>query len=210
MRIEEKTNINLSDESGIALIIALVMLLVMCVMAISVSFLSNTDFQTMTNFKRGQEAFLAAETCVNETRRQIAQEGLAFLLFKQASQKSTDPLIEPLDIDIADSNSNLIKDSDGIGAKCRSGSRLMDSTVVASIDPIFEFPEDAKSIARDLRGFSKDAASPSNPQATPIVFTVIGKDAKDRDKNDEEIQVNTGTQLATGVEAFLLGGTNVY
>jgi len=183
---------NYSDQSGIAIVIALVMLLVMSIMAISISFLSNTDFQTMSNFKRGQEAFLAAESCVQETRRQISEEGLAFLLFKQSAQDTDAFLVNPLDIDLASSNTNLIKDSNGIGATCRSGNRIMegvkgDGTVVSSKDRdlIFTFPEgaNAKSASRDLRGFSKDEGSPAGAKATTLIFTVIGKDSQDKDKN---------------------------
>jgi Tfp pilus assembly protein PilX len=123
MKEIKKLNNIISDESGIAVIIALVMLLVMSIMAISVSFLSNTDFQTMSNFKRGQEAFLAGETCVQETRRRIAEEGLALLLFKQSAQSATNILVDPLDIELSDSNDALPTDSDGMGAMCRSGKR---------------------------------------------------------------------------------------
>ena len=63
------------NESGVAIILALIMLLVMSVLAITVSFSSNTDFKAMSNFKRGQEAFLAAERCIEE-----AGTGLRFLV----------------------------------------------------------------------------------------------------------------------------------
>ena len=208
---------NYSDESGIAIVIALVMLLVMSIMAISISFLSNTDFQTMSNFKRGQEAFLAAESCVQETRRQISEEGLAFLLFKQSAQDPDAFLVNPLDIDLASSNTNLIKDSNGIGATCRSGNRIMegvkgDGTVVPSKDRdlIFTFPEGAKSASRDLRGFSKDIGDPAGAQATTLIFTVIGKDSQDKDKDDGDLELNTGTLIAVGIEVIGGGATNVY
>jgi len=210
---------NYSDESGIAIVIALVMLLVMSIMAISISFLSNTDFQTMSNFKRGQEAFLAAESCVQETRRQISEEGLAFLLFKQSAQDPDAFLVNPLDIDLASSNTNLIKDSNGIGATCRSGNRIMegvkgDGTVVPSKDRdvIFTFPEgaNAKSASRDLRGFSKDIGAPASAQATTLIFTVIGKDSQDKDKDDGDLELNTGTLIAVGIEVIGGGASNVY
>ena len=211
MKEINKQNSNISDQSGIALIIALVMLLVMSVMAISVSFLSNTDFQTMSNFKRGQEAFLAGETCIQETRRRIAEQGLALLLFKQSAQKASDPLVKPVDIDLASSNNNLITDSDGIGATCRSGSRIMDGTTISSKDPIFTLPDNVRSIERVMRNTSLPDAGSGGSKAIPIVFTVMGKDSQDKDKEDEEDNINTGTQLAVGVEIFTGGGaSNVY
>ncbi len=202
---------NLSDESGIALIIALVMLLVMSIMAISVSFLSNTDFQAMSNFKRGQEAFLAGETCVQETRRRIGEQGLALLLFKQSVQSASNPLVGPLNIDLAASNTNLIKDSDGIGAICRSGSRIMDGTVVQSKDPMFTFPDNVRSIERVIRNTSLADSGSGGAKAIPITFTIMGKDSQDRDKDDSDDEINTGTQIAVGIEVFTGGGSgNVY
>ncbi len=215
MKKINKHKANLSGESGIALIIALIMLLVMSIMAISVSFLSNTDFQTMSNFKRGQEAFLAGETCVQETRRRISEEGLALLLFKQSAQQASNPLVEPLEIDLAENNSDLAvqRESNGdfIGAFCRSGTRLMDGTVVASKDPIFAFPDNVKSIERVLRNTSLPDSGAGGAKAIPVTFTVMGKDSQDRDKSDSDSEINTGTQIAVGVETFTGGGaSNVY
>jgi Tfp pilus assembly protein PilX len=184
MKEIKKLNNIISDESGIAVIIALVMLLVMSIMAISVSFLSNTDFQTMSNFKRGQEAFLAGETCVQETRRRIAEEGLALLLFKQSAQSATNILVDPLDIELSDSNDK---------------------------DPIFTIPENVKSIERIIRNTSLPDSGTGGAKAIPIVFSVMGKDSQDTDKTDEDPEVNTGTQLAVGIETFTGGGaSNVY
>jgi Tfp pilus assembly protein PilX len=52
----------------IAVIIAMIMILIMSTLAITISFMSNIDFQTMSNYKQGQEAFLAAENCVAEAK----------------------------------------------------------------------------------------------------------------------------------------------
>lgn len=206
---------NLSDERGVAIIIALVMLLVMSILAISVSFMSNTDFQAMSNFKRGQEAFLAGETCVQETRRKIAEEGLALLLFKQSAGLSatggSNSVLEPIEIKLTDTNSALAKGSDNIGALCRSGTRIMDGTSVQSKDPIFILPENVKSIERIIRETSLPDSGVGGAKAIPITFTVMGKDSQDIDKNDEEAFNNSGTQLAVGIETFTGGGaSNVY
>jgi len=208
MKEIKKQNSNLSDESGIALIIALSMLLVMSIMAISVSFLSNTDFQTMSNFKRGQEAFLAGETCVQETRRRIAEEGIALLVFKQSAQSPTDSLVKPLEIQLADSNDALTTDSAGLGAMCRSGNRMMSES---DKDPIFTFPDNVKSIERIMRNTSLPDSGSGGAKAIPITFTVMGKDSQDKDKDDSDDEINTGTQIAVGIETFTGGGaSNVY
>lgn len=207
--IKEKEIINsMSNESGIAIIIALVMLLVMSILAISVSFMSNTDFHTMSNFKRGQEAFLAGETCIQETRRKIAEEGIAVLLFKQASESSTVRLVDPLDIDLASSNTNLLVDSDGIGAMCRSGNRIMDGN---NPDTVFVLPNNVRSIERIMRNTSLPDSGSGGAKAVPITFVVMGKDTEDKDKDDSDEEINTGTQIAGGIEVFTGGGAgNVY
>lgn len=211
MKEQEIPRDNFSDESGIALIIALVMLLVMSVMAISVSFVSNTEFQMMSNFKRGQEAFLAGETCIEQTIRTISEQGIALLLFKQSAQSSSSLLVEPLDINLATNNTNLITDSEGIGATCRSGTRIMDGTVVQSKDPMFTLPTNAKSISRIVRNTALPDSGTGGVKAIPITFTVMGKDSQDKDKDDSDIELNTGTQIAVGVEVFTGGGaSNVY
>jgi Tfp pilus assembly protein PilX len=57
------------NEEGVAIIMALIMLLVMSVLATTVSFNSNNDFRAMSNYKQGQEAFLAAENCVRQEKK---------------------------------------------------------------------------------------------------------------------------------------------
>jgi len=39
----------------------------------------------------------------------------------------------------------------------------------------------------------------------------MGKDSQDRDKDDSDDKINTGTQIAVGIEVFTGGGSgNVY
>ncbi len=196
-------NINNRGQDGIVIVLALIMLLVMSVMAITVSFISNTDFQTMSNYKRGQESFLAAETCVIQTRRLIEEVGIAQLLFEQSVAT-----LDGLDIDLSASNPDLPIGTGGIGAVCRSGFRLMDE---GDPDPIFNLPGDVKSIQRVIRNISLPDSGSGAAMAIPISFIVMGKDARDRDKDDDDPTYNTGTQLAVGVETFTGGGaSNVY
>ncbi len=72
---------SIKDERGVALILALIMLLVMSVIATTVSFNSNKDYQAMSNYKRGQEAFLAAERCIQLGRNRFEVVGIEVLYF---------------------------------------------------------------------------------------------------------------------------------
>ncbi len=202
-------NINNRGQDGIVIVLALIMLLVMSVMAITVSFISNTDFQTMSNYKRGQESFLAAERCVIQTRRLIEEVGIAQLLFEQSVAT-----LAGLDIDLRagitpdDGNPDLPIGTGGIGAVCRSGFRLMDE---GDPDPVFNLPGDVKSIQRLIRNTSLPDSGSGGAMAIPITFVVMGKDARNRDKDDDDPTLNTGTQLAVGIETFTGGGaSNVY
>ncbi|HET7289350.1 MAG TPA: pilus assembly PilX N-terminal domain-containing protein, partial [Thermodesulfobacteriota bacterium] len=69
------------QQDGVAIIMALIMLLVMSVLATTVSFNSNNDFHSMSNYKRGQEAFLAAENCIREGRNRFEIVGIEVLYF---------------------------------------------------------------------------------------------------------------------------------
>jgi len=185
------------NQRGIAVFLALIMLLVMSLMAISISFISNTDFQTMSSFKRGQESFLAAERCVQEARRLIEAEGIGTLLFKQSFNTLDEIRIE-LDFD----------NKEGNGPVCRSGSRIADGE---DPDPVFDLPQNVRSIERVVRNTSLPDSGSGGAKAIPITFTVIGKDSQDRDKDDEDDNINTGTQIAVGIETFTGGGSsNVY
>jgi len=185
------------NQRGIAVFLALVMLLVMSLMAISISFISNTDFHSMSNFKRGQESFLAAERCVQEARRLIESEGIGLLLFKQSFNTLDEIRIE-VDFDTIDGN----------GPVCRSGSRIADG---GDPEPVFDLPQNVRSIERVVRNTSLPDSGSGGAKAIPITFSVVGKDSQDRDKDDEDDNINTGTQIAVGIETFTGGGSsNVY
>src|SRR3972149_10755402 len=110
---------NVEREDGIALIIALIMLLTMTMLAISISLTSNIDFQTMSNYKQGQEAFLAAERCVEEAKTQFETVGIVPLFLLLQGEVATG-----IQVDLPN------------GARCRTGPRDYD----VSDGPI-PFPE---------------------------------------------------------------------
>lgn len=188
--IINKSDFRLNDndkkgQEGIVAIIALTMLLILSVLAVSISFISNTDFKTMANFKRGQEAFLSAEVCVGEVRKLIESEGLSILLFKQQNS-SLDAIEVTLDN----------------GAKCRLGPRGLDVTDSDYDEQIvFSIPE-SKTTGRTMR--NTQLGGQTSVTAVPIVFTVTGKDSQDQDIDDTNPNLNTGTVIAIGLEA--LGG----
>lgn len=188
--IINKSDFRLNDndkkgQEGIVVVIALTMLLILSVLAVSISFVSNTDFKTMANFKRGEEAFLSAEVCVGEVRKLIESEGLSILLFKQQNS-SLDTIEVTLDN----------------GAKCRLGPRGLDVTDIDYDEQIvFSIPE-SKTTGRTMR--NTQLGGQTSVSALPIVFTVTGKDSQDQDKDDTNPNLNTGTVIAVGLEA--LGG----
>lgn len=170
-------------EVGIAAIIALAMLLVLSVLAISISFVSNTDYKTMANFKRGEEAFLAGEVCVQEVRRLIEAEGLQILLFKQQNS-----VFDPIELTLDN------------GATCRLGPRDLDDDETDFDDQkVFDIPE-AKTTGRVMR--NTQLGGQTSITALPIVFTVTGKDSQDLDIADADENINTGTVIAVGLEAI--------
>ncbi len=183
---------NVKREDGIALIIALIMLLTMTMMAISVSFISNVDFQTMSNYKQGQEAFLAAERCVEEAKKRFESVGIVqmFLLL----QGGVGPSVEV----------NLPN-----GAKCRTGPR--DYDVSDGPIPFIQIPPPTKAMGRPLKNISLPSGGLGGAVMVGTSFMVTGKDAGDKDKGDTNPDINTGTEISAGLESFLAGGaSNVY
>ncbi|MGH7799749.1 MAG: pilus assembly PilX family protein [Thermodesulfobacteriota bacterium] len=183
---------NVKREDGIALIIALIMLLTMTMLAISVSFTSNVDFQTMSNYKQGQEAFLAAERCVEEAKRQFESTGIVpmFLLL----QAGVGPSVE---VDLPN------------GARCRTGPR--DYDVSDGPIPFIQIPPPTKAMGRLLKNTSLPSGGMGGAVMLETNFIVTGKDARDKDKDDNNPDINTGTEIAAGFESFLAGGaSNVY
>ena len=190
------------NEKGVALLLALIMLLVMSVLATTVSFNSNNDFHAMSNYKQGQEAFLAAENCIREGRRRFEIYGIEALYF----------LLQNKDADIG--NRLVLKwpltepsDEEPPVASCRSGSRFLDSTTDGP-GQIIEIPPITKTIQRPLKNTSMSTSASGGAGLVPVTFLVTGKDRRDKDKKDDNDMINTGTEIAVGFETFIPGNAN--
>jgi hypothetical protein len=183
---------NLKKDNGIALILALIMLLILSILAISVSFTSNVDFQMMSNYKQGQEAFLAAERCIEEVRKQFETTGIETLYFQL--QGGT-----PIGIELTLPN----------GSICRTGPRDYDSSLGPI--PFIVLPPPQKTFGRPIKHTSLPSGGIGGAAIVSTSFMVTGKDARDQDKNDTNANLNTGTEISAGFESIIPGGaSNVY
>ncbi len=181
------------SQKGIAIVLALITLLIISIMAVSVSFVSNTDYSTMSNYKAGHEAFLAAERCTSEARKTFEIEGIETIVALQT-------------IDKLEAFKRTLEN----GSVCRSGPRFYDLNSGDSL-PFVNVPEGVKSIQRALKNTSLPSGGKSSPVAAEISFEVLGKDSEDKDKDDTDDDLNNGTHLSVGLETFLPGGgSNVY
>ncbi len=188
------------NENGVALILALIMLLVMSVLATTVAFNSNNDFHAMSSYKRGQEAFLAAERCVQEGRNRFEIIGIEVLFFL-LQNKETVTLAQGSASDL------LVLDEDlDTGARCRSGPRVIDGA--DGPGEVIEIPPITKTIQRPLKNTSMSTSASGGAGLVPVTFTVTGKDRMDDDKDDLNNQINTGTEIAAGFETFIPGNAN--
>lgn len=199
---------SIKDEGGIALILALIMLLVMSVIATTVSFNSNNDFQAMSNYKRGQEAFLAAERCVQLGRNRFEVVGIEVLYFllqnkDTASLASGGANLLYLDEDVGDCGT----DQNPLScARCRSGPRVLDGSQDSG--RLIEIPPITKTIQRPLKNTSMSTSASGGAGLVPVTFLVTGKDSMDKDPDDANLSVNTGTEVAVGFETFIPGNAN--
>lgn len=197
------------DEKGIALILALIMLLVMSVIATTVSFNSNNDFKAMSNYKQGQEAFLAAERCIQQGRNRFEVVGIEVLYFLLQNKETvvlgdgsaSDLLV--LNEEIGDCG----EDEESLScARCRSGPRVLDSN--ESEGRLIEIPPITKTIQRPLKNTSMSTSASGGAGLVPVTFLVTGKDRRDKDPGDETLNINTGTEVAVGFETFIPGNAN--
>jgi len=188
------------NESGVAIMLALIMLLVMSVLAITVSFSSNTDFQAMSIFKRGQEAFLAAERCIGEGRNRFEVIGIEILFFLLQNK-------ETVSLSQGGVGNLLVLDEDlDNGAVCRSGFRYLNSSDGPA--EFIEIPPISKTIQRPLKNTSMSSSASGGAGLIPVTFVVTGKDSGDKDKDDTNDSINTGTEIAVGFETFIPGNAN--
>lgn len=182
------------NENGVALILALIMLLVMSVLATTVSFNSNNDFHAMSNYKQSQEAFLAAEQCIQEGRRRFEIFGAPFLYLLQQNSVGS----------VQGSGNLLVLDEElGSGARCRSGRRAFDGS--GGPGEFIQIPPPTKSIQRPIKNTSFTTGAQGGANFIPTTFVVTGKDSRDKDKDDASDAINTGTEIAVGVESFMAG-----
>ena len=196
------------NEQGIAIILALVMLLVMSVMALTISFVTNTEFRMMSVHKNGQEAFLAAETCAVIAKKRLEEIGAAPLFLKlQSASLDPDPTtISTLNAIVILENikaSDAGKDvEDWEGPVCRSGPRIWDSDEQGP-GLFIEAPDPSKTNGRPVADESIGQAT----SAITVPFNVLGKASNDKDKADTKAEINTGTELGVGIEVFIVGET---
>lgn len=186
-------------ESGIAVIIALIMILIMSTLAITISFMSNIDFQLMSNYKQGQEAFLAAEDCVKEARRVFETTGIEALFYQlQVGAESAG-----IELPACPGNSE---------SYCRTGTRnFLRADCTEAVPAIVQVPPPTKQMGRPLKHVSLPSGGVGGAAAVPASFLVTGKDAMDKDKVDTNPDINTGVEIAVGFESFVPGGaSNVY
>ena len=187
-----------TGESGIAVIIAMIMILIMSTLAITISFMSNIDFQTMSNYKQGQEAFLAAEDCVSEARKVFETVGIESLFYQ-------------LQVGAQPKGIELPKTPGTGESYCRTGSRNFNRLDPNDPADFIKLPPPTKQMGRPLKHVSLPSGGVGGAAAVPASFLVTGKDAMDRDKKDTNPDINTGVEIAVGFESFVPGGaTNVY
>ncbi|MGI9535051.1 MAG: pilus assembly PilX family protein [Thermodesulfobacteriota bacterium] len=194
----------LKNQEGIAIILAMIMLLVMSVMAVTVSFISNVDFKMMAVHKRDQEAFLAAESCIAEGRKRLEEFGPSVLYLKLQSVVDPTTLTtasELLVLKPLKSSDTSSDPDDWKGPLCRSGPRIWDSTT-QGLARLIEVPNPVKKSGRPTTLTSLGGGGIT---AIPVSFNVMGKTSADEDKSDTDAKINTGTEVGAGFEVFIVG-----
>jgi len=195
-----------NDENGIALIIAIILILVMTTLASTISFLSNNDFYSMSNYKRGQEAFLASESCVIEIRKileniepnKLYEVTRADIMVPEVLESELGSNIfvqKPVNIN---DNPDSLPDS-WHGPVCRTGSRALGPEQIKQPSNYLITNEHKSS--RPAKNYSE-----SEFGITPISIIVTGKDSLDGDKTDDIDKINTGIEIIVGFEVLTPGG----
>jgi len=193
LRVDRDTN----GQRGIAVILALIMLIIMSTLGLTVAFMANIDFQTMSNYKQGYEAFLSAERCVAEARKRFETIGIEVLFFQLQGGTPPDGIEIP-------------QDPEKWESYCRTGPRNFNRAEGGAV-AFLEIPPPTKQMGRPLKNVSLPSGGVGGAAAVPVSFLVTGKNAKDKDKEDTNPDINTGVEIAVGFESFVPGGaTNVY
>ena len=112
----------------------------------------------------------------------------------------------------SDSNEALFIDKDlASGAMCRTGPRLWHDPNDTDPAPLLEIPPPSKASARPVKNVSLASGGVGAAGLIPVTFQVTGKDARDEDLDDDKLFINTGTEIAVGLESFIPGGaSNMY
>ena len=198
-RIPRRIPRRIHREEGIALILSLIILLVLSTLAMTIAFKSNISFQSMKAQKRGQEAFNAAERCIQEARRMFETVGIEVLFFNLQGGQSSGTSITLPD-----------------GSYCRTGARdwfnvIDPDTGDPDTPPFIEIPEATKSVGRPIKHVSLPSGGLGGAVLVPTTFMVTGKSANDEDIDDTDPDINTGVEISVGFENFIPGGaSNVY
>jgi len=204
-------NKKLFKEDGVAIFIALFMMLIMSILAITVAFNANIDFQTMANYKRGQQSFLASERCVAEARRQFETIGIEFLFFQLQNNtlKGIEIEMGRPGVDCGNVESDEFKTQCMV---CRTGPRdFHRSDPETDPVPFINILPPTKTSGRPIKNTSMPSGGAGGAALVPVTFIVTGKDELDKDKTDTNKEINTGTEIKAGFETFVPGGaTNVY
>jgi len=207
-------NKKIFKEDGVAIFLALFMLLIMSVLALTVAFNANIDFKTMSNYKRGHESFLAAERCVAEARRQFETIGIEFLFFQLQGNNLDGIEIKMGRPASAGTPAVDCDDPDEFATKCmvcRTGPRDFHRASQTDPVPFINVPPPTKLSGRPVKNVSLPSGGKGGAALVPVTFIVTGKDEQDNDKTDTDKELNTGTEIAVGFETFVPGGaTNVY
>ena len=181
-----------SNERGVALIIAIILVLVMSAIASTISFISNNDFLSMSHYKREREAFLAAESCISEARSLLETQLAGTMPEGYRSFINNDAVFVRKSMRPED---NLLPVEDWIGSMCRFGHRKSASDHSLFTNPSnFLIANESKSCAR-INDFSVNEFC-LNTQS----IIVTGKDGTDKDKEDKYPGINTGIEIIAGFE----------
>jgi len=205
------------EEKGVALIIAIILILVTTTIATSISFISNNSFLSMSNYKSGQEAFFATESCVIEVRNILENTNPAVFYELVRSGINADLIEQELgrNIFVQKPVSNIDKPTGvedfgdpetWLGPACRTGSRALNSEQIKQPEN-FLITNESKS-SRHVKNFSIGEFD-----VTPISIIVTGKSSLDQDKadrreenEDRDDDINTGIEIISGFEVLTLGG----
>ena len=168
---------SIQNEKGVALIMAIIIILAMSIMASAISFISNNDYISSVTYEDGQEAFLASESCVMELKKRFEEDDFAIFDPTTVSSAASKFLGSP-------------SGNENTRPYCRTGDRKNDNTTV--IEDV------AGSHEKNVPGYSDGHFFAKQYRAI-----VTGKGSRDRDKEDTDPKINTGIEILYGFEVII-------